>query len=459
MRLKFIILAILVALISQMAAAQDPEAVLSELSPEARDWVNRSCSRSLGPSLWNSCILREAPAASRGKPDLAGLTPELRTWVINSCSDSLGPSLAISCLDREKAALTGGLPDTSSLTEDQKEWLSSSCSRSLGPSLWVSCTQRESAALLGTKSAPQQPHTTAAPVQSSSPSTVSYTQQSSVSDAVGSEALILLAILLAAYLFPWIVAKFRGHRSSLAIFWMVILLGWTGFGWVFAFIWACTSNTEKNQQAKVAVLATSSRRVAGVLVIVAAIIGGGVYYKDDVLDIIHRDEIAELTRKLEAAKGPRRDKDVEWFISYETDPAGQKEYARQAWTYSLDGLCSLSVESRLDGSKLTGLECPGYKVSVAGFSSYINVKFDNLPESSSMEIQKYSDAGFGRVDSFYFDNYGNNRDSGTLGYDEFIRQLGNSNTVAFEIPWKEPFWVAFDLKGSALAISMLGHEK
>lgn len=162
MRLQAILFIVFAALFSQIAAAQDPNAALSKLSPEARDWVNRSCSRGLGPSLWRSCVVREASAASRGKPDLSDLKPELRTWVINSCSDSLGPSLAISCLTREQAALARGLPNVSSLTEEQKQWLSSACSRSLGPSLWVSCVQRESAALRGTKSVPQLPRVGAA---------------------------------------------------------------------------------------------------------------------------------------------------------------------------------------------------------------------------------------------------------------------------------------------------------
>src|SRR5690606_15287698 len=157
LRLQARIFTAVALLVAQPVFAQDPDAALSKLSPEARDWVNRSCSRSLGPSLWSSCVVREASAASRGKPDLSGLKPELRTWGINSCSDSLGPSLAISCLTREKAALSGGLPDLSALTEEQKQWLSSSCSTSLGPSLWVSCVRRESAALRGTKSVPQQP--------------------------------------------------------------------------------------------------------------------------------------------------------------------------------------------------------------------------------------------------------------------------------------------------------------
>lgn len=163
MLLQVTIFIVIAALGAQAAADQSPDATLSKLSPDTRDWVNRSCSRSLGPSLWSSCVVREASAASRGKPDLSGLKPEFQAWVVSSCPDSLGPSLAISCLTREKAALGAGLPNISPLTEQQKQWVSSSCPPSLGPSLYVSCVQRESAALLGTKSVPQQPRLESSP--------------------------------------------------------------------------------------------------------------------------------------------------------------------------------------------------------------------------------------------------------------------------------------------------------
>ena len=40
-------------------------------------------------------------------PDLSKLTPQQRTWLNQSCSKSLGPSLYRSCVIRERAALTG----------------------------------------------------------------------------------------------------------------------------------------------------------------------------------------------------------------------------------------------------------------------------------------------------------------------------------------------------------------
>jgi len=134
-------------LMSQAAAAQSPYTLLSKLPQDMREWVDRSCSRSLGPSLWSSCITREATAASRGKPDLSRFKGELQTWVIRSCPDTLGPSLTISCLARESAALDSAHQDYSSLGRQEKEWLADSCPSSLGPSLFLACVQREATAL------------------------------------------------------------------------------------------------------------------------------------------------------------------------------------------------------------------------------------------------------------------------------------------------------------------------
>ena len=154
MRLLAKAVVIVVIFVAQQAVAQSPDAALSKLPQDMRDWVNRSCTRSLGPSLWSHCVVREASAAFRGKPDLSGLKPELQSWVMRSCPDSLGPSLAINCLTRERTALVNARLNLSSLNEQQKQWLLSSCPQSLGPSLFISCAQRESAALRGTQSVP-----------------------------------------------------------------------------------------------------------------------------------------------------------------------------------------------------------------------------------------------------------------------------------------------------------------
>lgn len=59
-----------------------------------------------------------------------------------------------------------------------------------------------------------------------------------------SDGLILLAIMLAIYFLPTIVASTRGHQSAGAIFFLNLLLGWTMLGWVVAFVWSFTNPTQ-----------------------------------------------------------------------------------------------------------------------------------------------------------------------------------------------------------------------
>jgi len=122
------------------------------LSSGDQQWIDQSCSRSLGPSLWSNCVQRETAALKSGVPDISKLSIENQNWIQSSCSRSLGPSLAIRCIQREKAAIEAGMPDISQLSQSQQTWLAQSCSKSPGPSLYRSCMNRESSALAGVDS-------------------------------------------------------------------------------------------------------------------------------------------------------------------------------------------------------------------------------------------------------------------------------------------------------------------
>lgn len=43
---------------------------------------------------------------------------------------------------------------------------------------------------------------------------------------------------LAVYFAPYLIARARRHRQRAAIFWLNVLVGWTFFGWVAAWVWA-----------------------------------------------------------------------------------------------------------------------------------------------------------------------------------------------------------------------------
>lgn len=55
--------------------------------------------------------------------------------------------------------------------------------------------------------------------------------------------LVILALSLVLYFLPSIIGSKRGISSSGALFFVNLLLGWTGLGWLFCMIWAATGAT------------------------------------------------------------------------------------------------------------------------------------------------------------------------------------------------------------------------
>ncbi len=137
------------------ALAQSPDSALQSISPDQQAWVNQSCPRTLGPSLWSSCINREVRALKGGLPDLSKFSESDRNWAHRICPSSLGPSLAISCLRRESNAVNAGMPNLTQLSSEKRAWIQQSCPRSLGPSLYKSCAEREVRALVSGATPPR----------------------------------------------------------------------------------------------------------------------------------------------------------------------------------------------------------------------------------------------------------------------------------------------------------------
>jgi hypothetical protein len=53
--------------------------------------------------------------------------------------------------------------------------------------------------------------------------------------------LVVIAVTIAGYFFPSIIAWRRGHHNLLSIFLLNLLLGWTGLGWIGALIWSASA--------------------------------------------------------------------------------------------------------------------------------------------------------------------------------------------------------------------------
>ncbi|MGF1779006.1 hypothetical protein [Vibrio nomapromontoriensis] len=126
--------------------ATSTQSQLDQLAPEYRDWINDSCSKSLGPSLWRSCVNRNIDAIASNFPDkrLKDTERSRRNWINDSCSRSLGPNLWGSCVKRNLEAFDNDFPEDrlASLDSSTQAWVNDSCDRSLGPNLWSSCVTR-----------------------------------------------------------------------------------------------------------------------------------------------------------------------------------------------------------------------------------------------------------------------------------------------------------------------------
>ncbi len=138
----------------------------------------------------------------------------------------------------------------------------------------------------------------------------------------------------------------------------------------------------------------------------------------------------------------------EWQITAETDPASGLAVPRRALVESDNGLCTMTVEERIDRTRHTGFNCPGLDISIR---NDIEVKFDNRDKSDRMEIREFS--GGGRSAYITSFQYGSK-----LKYDEFLNRLGSTNKVAvqFDFTYAGKQWVTFSLNGSREALTAIG---
>lgn len=123
------------------------EAALNRLNNESRDWIQSSCPRSLGPSLWLNCVNREIAAVRDKSTQYESMSSEHLAWIEQSCPRSLGPSLYKNCAERETFAIKSGIPQISQLPKRERDWIALSCPKSLGPSLYKNCVVREGRAM------------------------------------------------------------------------------------------------------------------------------------------------------------------------------------------------------------------------------------------------------------------------------------------------------------------------
>ena len=53
---------------------------------------------------------------------------------------------------------------------------------------------------------------------------------------------VIVTVLTAGYMLPWMIAALRGKSNSWPIFFVNLLLGWTVVGWIVALVMSASSH-------------------------------------------------------------------------------------------------------------------------------------------------------------------------------------------------------------------------
>ena len=185
-------------------------------------------------------------------------------------------------------------------------------------------------------------------------------------------------------------------------------------------------------------------------VIVIGAIALFIHYNDEKSASKLEAEHKALKQKISTARENASPEGKRWEVFYKKDPASGIEMGRAVRIRSNDALCSLSVERLLDGSELTDIDCPDFKISEW---EDIEVKFDNEATSNKMDIKSYSDS-----DGIYIPSYQDSY-SDDLSYAKFIEQLKTGKAVAIKMPAADGIWMAFSLLGFSEAFNKLGKQR
>ncbi|WP_176507151.1 MULTISPECIES: superinfection immunity protein [Pseudomonas] len=65
------------------------------------------------------------------------------------------------------------------------------------------------------------------------------------------DAVPMLIGMVVLYFLPFIISVARRHHNKVPIFFVILLLGWTGIGWIAAFIWSVSAVRHPDSQQSV----------------------------------------------------------------------------------------------------------------------------------------------------------------------------------------------------------------
>ena len=181
-------------------------------------------------------------------------------------------------------------------------------------------------------------------------------------------------------------------------------------------------------------------------------LGAFLFYEDYQSDRRKADKAAAdaaLRERIAIAQKNASAEGRPWSVRTARDPASGIEVVRAAWVQSNDGLCTLTVEKRINGAELADLRCPGVEISKY---DNITVKFDTEEVAKPMRLESYSDSEDIYIPKSQYEY------SGQRPYEDFLTGLVTAGAVAIKIPAAGGFWVRFNLEGSAEVISLLGKK-
>ncbi|WP_456325626.1 hypothetical protein [Desulfonauticus submarinus] len=219
--------------------------------------------------------------------------------------------------------------------------------------------------------------------------------------------------------------------------------------------------------------------------IIFSLVFGGFFLYEEHLKKDKEKTIEEIKKKIISAQKDIKTNDKKWVIDGINDPASGKKIARYASALSNDGLCTMSVERRINGDELTSISCNKFRV-YAGDD--ISVMYDTDKKLHTMNIEKFNNSDdvyipspqVKKVYNSYYERYDENH-SYYFNYKKFVEGLLTANFIAlkitptlshkyddFENPFNyryrgesttlDPFWVRFTLKDAAVTIERLGKE-
>ena len=67
-------------------------------------------------------------------------------------------------------------------------------------------------------------------------------------DEILKASIAFIVIALIFSVIPYLIAQSRKAAHTIPILWLSLIMGWTGVGWVAAFIWACVDKVEASKE-------------------------------------------------------------------------------------------------------------------------------------------------------------------------------------------------------------------